>query len=69
MALEDVNDKDKASALNGEMLDGNALKIDLAGNKPKRDSNIGRCYLYKWLSENLDWNLNLVYIVLYGFTV
>ena len=47
MALEDVNDKDKASALNGEMLDGNALKIDLAGNKPKRDSNIGRCYLYK----------------------
>ena len=47
MALEDVNDKDKASALNGEMLDGNALKIDLAGNKPKRDSNIGRWYLYK----------------------
>ena len=42
VALEDANDKDKASALNGEMLDGNALKIDLAGNKPKRDATSGR---------------------------
>ena len=36
VVLVNANDKDKVSALNGEMLDGNSLKIDLAVNKSGR---------------------------------
>ena len=43
--LVNANDKDKVTALDGEMLDGNALKINLAGNKPKWDVTSGTWYI------------------------
>ena len=43
--LVNANDKDKVIALDGEMLDGNVLRINLECKKPKWDVTSGRWYI------------------------